>query len=173
MGFQFIDKRGSFSNVLKRPDWDVSRRAIYQINVSTMTKVGTLKGLHWQTGEFAEYRQVTCLIGKIFDVVVDIRPESPTFLQWQAVELAGLDGQSVLIPPGFAHAVQSLTANCMVHYIHSLTYEPKYEAGLNALDPAIAIKWPLEPTNMSDRDLGLPTVHELFGGAGRVSASHV
>ncbi|MDA1330566.1 MAG: dTDP-4-dehydrorhamnose 3,5-epimerase family protein [Chloroflexi bacterium] len=173
MGVQFIDKRGSFANLLKHPHWDVSRRAIYQINVSSMTKAGTLKGLHWQTGEFAEYRQVTCLIGKVFDVAVDIRPESPTFLQWQAVELAGLDGQSVLVPPGFAHAVQSLTANCMVHYIHSLTYEPRHEAGLNALDPALSIIWPLEPTNMSDRDLGLPTVHELFGSAGRASSGHL
>jgi dTDP-4-dehydrorhamnose 3,5-epimerase len=134
-----------------------------QINGVSMVQRGTLKGIHWQTGEFAEYRQVTCLVGKVFDVAVDIRPESPTFLQWQGVELEGLDGQSVLIPPGYGHAIQALTDNCMVHYIHSSTYEPTHEAGLNALDPELGISWPLEPTVMSERDKNLPMVAKLFG----------
>jgi len=157
----YADDRGAFSNLLtQRKSWLATP---LQVNASLMTTAGTLKGIHWQTGEFAEYRQVTCLVGKVFDVAVDIRPESPTFLQWQGVELEGLDGQSVLIPPGYGHAIQALTDNCMVHYIHSSTYEPAHEAGLNALDPTLGISWPLEPTVMSDRDKNLPTISELFG----------
>jgi dTDP-4-dehydrorhamnose 3,5-epimerase len=153
------DDRGFFINLFTNPQIQTAQ----QINISTMTNAGTLKGIHWQMGEFAEYRQVTCLVGKVFDVAVDIRPESPTFLQWQGVELEGLDGRSVLIPPGYGHAFQALTDNCMVHYIHSSTYEPAHEAGLNALDTALGISWPLEPTVMSERDKNLPMVAELFG----------
>jgi len=157
----FRDARGALLNLQK--SFSCANNTPSQINVSSIARAGTLKGIHWQTGEFAEYRHVTCLLGKVFDVAVDIRPKSPTFLQWQGVELEGLDGQSVLIPPGYGHAIQALTENCMVHYIHSSTYEPAHEAGLNALDPALGISWPLEPTVMSDRDKNLPTISELFG----------
>jgi dTDP-4-dehydrorhamnose 3,5-epimerase len=156
-----FDERGVFVHL--EPLWPAPRVPITQINLSTISKKGTLKGIHWQTGDFAEYRQVTCLVGKVYDVAIDIRPDSPTFLQWQGVNLEGLDGQSVLIPPGFGHAIQALTDNCMVHYVHSSTYEPAHEAGLSALDPFLGIPWPLEPTLMSDRDKSLPTVEQFFG----------
>lgn len=159
----YSDTRGEFLNFLKTSDWDSVASRVKQVNVSTMLVAGTLKGIHWQTGDFAEYRQVTCLVGKVYDVSIDIRPESPTFLQWKSFELEGLDGQSVLIPPGFGHGIQALTDNCMVHYVHSSTYEPVHEAGLSALDPFLGIPWRLDPTLMSDRDKSLPAVEELYG----------
>lgn len=133
--------------------------SLHQVNVTKTLGTGTVRGLHLQHGSKAESKVVTCLTGAIFDVVVDMRPLSPTFGNWFGIELAEDSGTSVIVPTGCAHGMQSLMPTAMVHYLHSAPYEPSMEAGISALDPTIGVEWPLPPTNLSHRDRSLPSLH--------------
>jgi len=126
--------------------------AISQINHTLTKRRGTLRGLHFQRPPHAEVKLVSCLKGSIFDVAVDLREGSPTFLRWQGVVLSEANQTGLLIPAGFAHGLQALEADCELLYLHSAPHHPEAEGGLHPLDPALAIAWPLEIADLSDRD---------------------
>lgn len=132
---------------------------VAQINETGTTSKGTLRGLHYQHPPFAEAKLVTCTAGAIHDVAVDLRCGSPTFLQHFGVELSAENGCSFLIPQGFAHGFQALTDDVRMIYTHSAPYDAASEGALNALDPRLAIDWPLEVTVMSARD----QAHAMLG----------
>jgi dTDP-4-dehydrorhamnose 3,5-epimerase len=137
---------------------------LVQINHSLCRLRGTVRGLHFQHAPHAETKVVTCIAGHIFDVAVDLRLRSPTFLHWFGTELSAENQQSLVIPPGFAHGYQALTDDCELIYLHTAAYHPAAEAALNATDPRVSIAWPLEITEMSDRDRGHAMLTAEFEG---------
>lgn len=135
-------------------------RAVH-INLTHSTHVGTVKGLHMQTKPHEEIKLITCISGRIFDVAVDLRPDSPTYGNWFSVVLSPDKPESLLIPEGFAHGMQCLEPNSIVHYVHSVPYSPDFDSGVNPLDPDIAVAWPLPPRYLSRRDQSLPWFADL------------
>jgi dTDP-4-dehydrorhamnose 3,5-epimerase len=130
------------------------------INLSRVTQVGTVKGLHLQRPPSAESKIVRCIAGRVFDVAVDLRSDSATFGSWFGIELSPVECVSLLIPEGFAHGLQSLEPDSVVHYIHSDVYRASAEAGVHPLDSEIGVIWPLPPTLLSERDKSLPSLSE-------------
>lgn len=137
---------------------------VSQINHTFTAQKGTVRGLHFQHPPFAEKKLVTSLRGDIWDVVVDIRQESPTFLQWHGEKISAEHGEAILIPEGFAHGFQTLTDDVELLYLHSVLYEPSSEDGLNPDDPKLKIDWPLPRINLSERDKGHRMIDEHFSG---------
>lgn len=137
---------------------------VRQINRTYTSKAGTVRGLHFQRPPYAETKIVTCVRGRVFDVAVDLRQGSPTFLKWYGVELAGDNFNSLFIPEGFAHGLQALENDCEMLYLHTRDYAPGAEDGLNACDPSIGVAWPKEITEMSERDKALVKFDDQFLG---------
>jgi dTDP-4-dehydrorhamnose 3,5-epimerase len=137
---------------------------IAQINHTFTALSGSVRGLHYQTGSSSEDKFVSCLRGEVFDVAVDLRRRSPTFLQWHAEILSANNRRSLMIPTGFAHGFQTLTDDCELVYLHSKLYAPNAEAALNVNDPRLAIKWPLPIRSLSERDARHPLVSDSFTG---------
>ncbi|MBI1380509.1 MAG: hypothetical protein GC161_05400 [Planctomycetaceae bacterium] len=129
-------------------------RPVAQINGSSTTDPGTVRGLHWQRDPHGEHKLVTCIAGRVFDVVVDVRPESPTFLVSYTVELDADEPVSICIPPGCAHGFQALAEESRLLYVHSSAHRVDSEATLHVLDPRLAIPWPLPVRGLSPRDAG-------------------
>lgn len=127
-----------------------------QINHSFSHQPGTLRGLHFQHPPHAETKVVSCLSGRIFDVAVDLRSGSPTFLQWFGAELSAQAQNSLVIPPGFAHGFQTLEPDSEILYLVTTAYSAEYEDGLHPLDPALAIDWRLPVAEISARDAQRP-----------------
>lgn len=137
---------------------------VAQINHTRTEHAGTVRGLHWQHPPMAEAKLVSCLHGAVWDVAVDLRTGSPTFLQWHA-ELLSADNQAaLLIPPGFAHGFQAMQDGSELLYLHSAPHAPDCEAGANALDPRLAIAWPLPVHTRSERDAHHPHLEPDFKG---------
>ncbi len=131
--------------------------ALVQCNVSFNRAAGTLRGLHWQDAPHAEAKLVRCTRGRIHDVIVDVRPESPTFRQWLAVELAADAHTALYIPHGFAHGFQSLEDASEVLYHMSDSFHPECARGARFDDPAFAVEWPhAERRTVSAKDLAYP-----------------
>ncbi|WP_009961793.1 dTDP-4-dehydrorhamnose 3,5-epimerase family protein [Verrucomicrobium spinosum] len=123
----------------------------------TLTKGrGSVRGLHWQADPASEIKLVRCLAGCALDVVVDVRPDSPTFGTWELHELSAASRRAIYIPAGFAHGFQCLTDECELFYLMSERHAPALARGLNASDPTLAIPWPLPVVNRSERDVNLP-----------------
>ncbi|WP_431858449.1 dTDP-4-dehydrorhamnose 3,5-epimerase family protein [Azospirillum sp.] len=141
--------------------WD---KPIAQINQTRTAARGTMRGLHFQRPPHAEKKLVMCLRGTVWDVAVDVRAGSPTFLHWHAVELSGDNDLAFLIPEGFAHGFQALTDDVEMLYLHSAAYAREAEGGLNPLDPRLALPWPLPPGEMSERDRAHPLLTPDFQG---------
>ena len=139
------------------------KRHICQANHTLTRHKATIRGLHFQHPPHAETKIVTCLRGAVFDIAVDLRQNSPTYLQWAGVELTAENRRAYHIPEGFAHGFQTLTDDVEMLYFHSAPYVPDAEGGLNALDPLLNISWPLPAGNMSDRDKALPRANEFTG----------
>lgn len=163
---RFEDHRGHFSRLfcseaLQHAEWTVP---IAQINHSMTRHKGTVRGLHYQCPPHAEMKLITCLQGKIWDVVVDLRPDSPTFLNWHGEILSAEEDKALLIPAGFAHGFQTLTSDVELIYCHSASYQPTFEAGLRADDPTLAIDWPLAIENQSVRDTQFSLITPEFAG---------
>ena len=135
-----------------------------QINQTLTRQRGTVRGLHYQQAPAAEMKLVTCIRGAVWDVALDLRAGSPTFLQWHAQQLSVDNGFSLLIPEGCAHGFQSLSDDAELLYCHSMAYAPQADAGLNPLDPRLAISWPLPVAMVSDRDTRQPSVDARFEG---------
>jgi len=160
------DARGYLSRLfchqeLARIGWP---EPIAQVNHSHTALRGTLRGLHFQYPPHAEAKLVSCLRGAVWDVAVDVRAGSPTFLRWHAQELSADNATALLIPPGFAHGFQSLSDDVDLLYCHSAAYAPDAEGGLNALDKSLAIAWPLDVTERSARDFAMKPLDGEFEG---------
>lgn len=141
----YLDERGMFARYFCQREFEAHglKAEIVQCNFSQNKKKGTIRGMHFQHPPFAEVKIVRCLKGRIYDVIIDIRPDSPAFLKWQAFELSAQEKNMVYIPEGFAHGYQSLTAGCEVLYMVTQFYAPDHERGIRWNDPMIGIKWPL------------------------------
>ncbi len=140
------------------------KKPIVQIN-QTLTRIkGSVRGMHFQKPPFAENKIVTCVKGKIFDVAIDIRKDSPTFLQWHGEILSEENNRSMYIPEGFAHGFQTLSDNCEMFYLHTAAYAAESEGALHWNDPLLSIKWPLSVTDVSARDNSHEFINQDFNG---------
>lgn len=137
---------------------------VAQSNLTFTALRGTVRGMHLQAAPHAEDKLVTCLRGRVWDVAVDVREGSPTFLRWHAEVLDGAGHRSMLIPKGFAHGFQALTDDCTMLYFHTAAHAPASEVGLDALDPRLAIAWPEPVTHRSPRDCTHPAIGHAFAG---------
>jgi len=160
------DDRGRFARLFDQQallavgwHWPVAH-----INLSETRHRGTVRGFHYQVPPTAEAKLVTCVRGTIWDVAVDIRKGSPTFLQTCARSLCGDDLNSMLIPPGFAHGFQTTSDEVTVVYIHSEGHSPGDERGIDAADELIGVTWPLPVARRSDRDRSFPPLDARFAG---------
>ncbi|WP_454892411.1 dTDP-4-dehydrorhamnose 3,5-epimerase family protein [Agrobacterium vacciniicorymbosi] len=147
------DDRGFFSRffcVEEIPKFGTGR--ISQINHTMTQAKGVIRGMHFQHAPYDETKLVSCIKGVIFDVAVDLRPYSPTYLKWHGEILSEENLRSLLIPAGFAHGFQTLSANCELVYLHDKQHTPEAEGGVNPFDPKLNISWPLPLTQMSIRD---------------------
>jgi len=135
-----------------------------QLNHSFTRELGTIRGMHFQLAPHREIKLVRCIAGSVFDVIIDLRKESPTFLKWFGLELSAMNRKMIYIPEGFAHGFQTLTDNAELIYHHSQFYEPGCEGGIRYNDPAIAIEWPSKLTNISERDEQHPLLTNQFKG---------
>ena len=137
---------------------------VTQINRTLTVKCGAVRGMHYQKPPSAEMKLVTCICGEIWDVAIDLRADSATFLQWHAEILSADNNCTLLIPEGFAHGFQTLSANVELLYFHTSSHVPSAEACLNALDSSFAIDWPLEITEISQKDAMHPFIDSNFEG---------
>lgn len=137
---------------------------IAQINHSYTAARGTVRGMHFQSPPHAEIKLVNCLRGEVWDVAVDIRTGSKTFLHWHAERLSADNGYALLIPKGFAHGFQVLSDGAELVYCHSAAYDAAAEGALNPRDPMLAIAWPLPIAELSLRDSGQPMLKAGFTG---------
>jgi dTDP-4-dehydrorhamnose 3,5-epimerase len=135
-----------------------------QMNHSFTNDAGTIRGMHFQNPPFSEIKLIRCIAGKIFDVVVDLRKNSSTFLKWFGVELSAENKKMIYIPEGFAHGFQTLTDDCQLIYNHSEYYKPGVEGGIKYDDAGIGIAWPLPAKNVSTRDSNHPMIDQNFEG---------
>ena len=159
----YSDSRGSFS-----PAWvqaDLAAEGldanIVQINLARNPVTGTLRGLHFQVAPWSEVKIVQVVTGAMFDVVVDLRRESPTFKQVREFRLDSDTREALYIPKGLAHGYQTLATETTVLYTVSTVYAPDHQGGIQWNDPALSIQWPLEPTFLSDKDRDLPRLGDL------------
>ena len=161
-----VDNRGFFSRFFCVEEFKQIgfTQPIAQMNHTLTKRKGAIRGMHFQHPPYTENKVVTCIQGEILDVAVDIRKGSETFLQWHAERLSADNQFSLYIPAGFAHGFQTLTDDCELLYIHSALYAPNAEGALNALDPTLAIDWPLEVTELSERDFNHPMLNPQFEG---------
>lgn len=127
-----------------------------QQNTSYSKYKGTLRGMHFQRAPHAETKLIRCLRGSIVDIIVDLRPDSPTYRRWEAFELDDRNHRMLLVPKGFGHGFQTTSDEVEVTYLVAGFYEPSSEGGVRWNDPALGIVWPLEPTVMSDKDKAWP-----------------
>ncbi|MBZ9764463.1 dTDP-4-dehydrorhamnose 3,5-epimerase [Mesorhizobium sp. CA8] len=153
-----IDDRGSFTRLFcerEMADCGLVTRFVQHSRARSIRR-GTLRGLHYQEEPYAEVKLVSCVRGAIFDVVVDLRPNSPTRFDWLGFELTAETMKQVYIPAGFAHGLQTLTNDVEVSYLISQFYTPHASTGVRYNDPAFSINWPFMPTAISQRDMNWP-----------------
>lgn len=127
-----------------------------QHSISFSARKGTLRGMHYQREPRSEAKLVRCIRGAILDVIIDIRPDSPTYRRWQEFELSSANGRQLYIPKGFAHGFQTLSDDVEVSYLISTPYAPELATGIRHDDPAFGITWPLAVTEISEKDLRWP-----------------
>ncbi|MEI7868322.1 MAG: dTDP-4-dehydrorhamnose 3,5-epimerase [Candidatus Methylumidiphilus sp.] len=139
-------------------------KPIAQINHTLTRNKGTVRGLHFQYPPHTETKLVSCFKGEIWDVAVDLRRDSPTFLHSHGEILSAENRRSLLIPEGYAHGFQLLTDECEMIYLHTATYHPEAEGGINVADPKLNIAWPLPIVNLSARDGSHPFISRDYQG---------
>ena len=152
------DERGFFGRAWCKKEFEEHglNPNIVQANISYNKKRGTLRGMHYQVAPFSECKTIRCTTGAIYDVIIDIRPHSPTFKQWIAVELSAESSKMIYVPDGFAHGFITLEDHTTVNYMVTGFYTPGAEAGIKYDDPAFNIAWPMEPTIISEKDNSIP-----------------
>ena len=156
------DNRGYFATTFAIPDFEAHglNAQIRQTSSSFNKAKGTVRGMHFQIAPYAETKLVRCIKGAIYDVIVDLRQNSPTYMKWQGFELSEENMLMYYIPEGFAHGYQTLTDNAEVSYMLGQIYSPQHARGVRHDDPEISIKWPLALSSISERDAALPTLKE-------------
>lgn len=160
------DDRGFFARLFCEKEFGVAGLETHfvQINNSSSAKRGTLRGMHFQLPPVAEVKVVRCIKGGLYDVIVDLRPDSPTFKQWFGAELTAENRRMMYVPRGFAHGFITLTDDTEAFYLVSAFYGPEQERGLRYNDPAIGIEWPMTPTELSEKDKNWPDLDAAFHG---------
>lgn len=160
------DPRGSFARLFcdRELAGVLGERPIVQINHSRTAAVGAIRGMHFQRAPHAEMKLVRCLRGRVWDVAVDLRAASPTFLQWHAEELTPDNQRMLVIPEGCAHGFQVLAPDSELLYLHTACYMPEAEGGVSPTDPRIAIAWPLPVRELSERDARWALLPAQFEG---------
>lgn len=161
----YSDQRGWFARTYCQEEFAAigHDKPWLQINHSFTQQSGTIRGMHFQKPPFSEIKLLRCIAGAIFDVVVDMREDSPTRWQWFGIELSAVNRKMLYIPEGFAHGFETLQDNTELIYHHSQLYMPGAEGGLRFDDPALAIQWPLQVRLVSERD----KQHPLLKGSNK------
>ncbi len=162
----FRDERGLFARTFCQKEFANIGfdKQIVQINHSVTKQKGTIRGMHYQRPPACEIKIIRCIQGTVFDVMVDIRADSPTYMRWHGVELSKANMRMVYIPEGFAHGFQTLADNAELIYHHSAFYSPEYENVLKFDDPVLAINWPLPMSVTSLKDQSCPLINNDFEG---------
>ena len=160
------DQRGFLSRIFCQKTLSplLKGKSIRQINQTFTSKEGVVRGLHFQKPPFAEIKIVSCIKGEVWDVAVDLRKGSPTFLHYYGINLSESNPRCFFIPEGFAHGFQTLTPNCEMLYFHTDDYNIGAEEAINSADPLISIKWPKFITEKSERDFNHPMLDKNFSG---------
>ena len=155
---KFEDSRGFFARTFCADEFGKQGLVseFVQGNYSYNISKGTLRGMHYQKSPHGEVKLVRVVQGAILDVIIDLRPDSPTYLKWEGFELTEDNKNMLFVPKGFAHGFQTLTDDVEVSYLSSYRYTPSAEGGVRWNDPAFGINWPHTPTEMSDKDAALP-----------------
>jgi dTDP-4-dehydrorhamnose 3,5-epimerase len=154
----YSDERGLFARTYDRElfvEWGLDPE-ISQTSTSFNVHTGTLRGMHFQTEPFAETKLVRCTQGALYDVIVDLRPGSPTYCRWEAIELTAADRLSVYVPKGVAHGFQTLVDGTEILYAMSSPFRAEYSAGVRYDDPAFRIEWPQPAAVVSEKDASYP-----------------
>jgi len=162
----FVDDRGWFARYYCKNDFlQIGHQKDWvQLNHSVTNKKGSIRGMHFQIPPFQEIKMVKCIVGSVWDVIIDLRKGSPTFLKWFGLELSAQNKKMIYIPEGFAHGFQTLSDYAELIYHHTEFYNPEAERGIRYDDTAIKIEWPLMLTSISARDQNHPLLNEQFKG---------
>jgi dTDP-4-dehydrorhamnose 3,5-epimerase len=154
----FMDERGTFERMFCKREFEAAGLCgdIAQVNLSTNKQKGTMRGLHMQTGQFAEDKFITCVHGELYDVAVDVDSNSATFGQWVGVNLSVENRKGLYVPKGFAHGYMTLADDTWVQYFVTQFYEPGMERGFRYDDPAFGIEWPGQVSLISGKDMNYP-----------------
>ena len=160
------DDRGFFSRFFctKELELILNERKIVQMNYSITNNLGAIRGMHYQNNPGSEMKIIRCLKGRVYDVAVDLRKDSPTFLEWHGIELTPESNLAYVIPEGFAHGFQVLEKGSHLLYLHTAFYSPELEGAVRFDDPKINISWPLNPTDLSEKDKSHAYMNEQFKG---------
>ena len=160
------DDRGWFFRTYCKKDFEQIGhiKEWVQMNHSYTKSKGSIRGMHFQTPPFSEIKLVRCVAGKVFDIAVDLRKGSSTFLKWFGVELSAENKKMFYIPEGFAHGFQTLSDNCELVYCHSQFYNKEFERALRFDDPALNINWKLPVQDISEKDKNHPLINSDFKG---------
>jgi dTDP-4-dehydrorhamnose 3,5-epimerase len=160
------DERGWFARYYCKDEFQKigHTKEWVQMNLSVTNKKGSIRGMHFQVHPYKEIKMLRCIAGSVYDVIIDLRKDSDTFLKWTGVELSATNKKMLYIPEGFAHGFQCLDDNCELTYHHSDFYQPGAEAGIRYNDPLVNIKWPLPLTVISPRDEEHHFLNENFKG---------
>ncbi|MBU1109680.1 MAG: dTDP-4-dehydrorhamnose 3,5-epimerase family protein [Candidatus Riflebacteria bacterium] len=163
---QVSDSRGSFARLFCQNELlpILGNRQILQINRSRTARTGAIRGIHYQLPPHAEMKLIRCLKGRVLDIAVDLRADSPTFLKWHAEELSAINCRMLVVPEGCGHGFQVLEPDSELLYLHTSFYRPDCEGGVRFDDPLLAINWPIEPCDLSTRDQNHPLLRQNFEG---------
>lgn len=158
----FIDHRGAFARFFCERELApvIGDRKIVNVNFSRTVKKGSIRGMHFQRAPDAEMKFIRCIKGSVFDVAVDLRKESPTYLHWYGVELSAKNMNMFAVSEGFAHGFQALEDDVEIMYLVTAFYSPLCEGGLNHSDPQVGIHWPLPVTDVSEKDFHHPYLRD-------------
>ncbi len=166
------DQRGMFARAFCRREFEElgMKPDVVQCNISSSIRKGILRGLHYQSAPFAETKMVRCIKGGIYDVIVDIRPGSPTYLNWFGVELTSNNRRMLYVPEGFAHGYQTLEDDSEIFYMVSQFYSPEFERGIRWNDRLLGVEWPCSDPIISPKDAGYPDFENVISTGRRVVA---
>jgi len=162
----FQDSRGFFTRTFCEKEFGAQGlvQHFVQANHSGTHGKGVIRGMHFQHAPHGEVKLVKCVQGAIFDVIIDVRAGSPTFLQWFGAELNAENKRMMYVPAGFAHGFQALSDYSEITYMVSAFYNKESEGGVKYNDAKVAIKWPLDVSLVSDKDMNIPLIDESFTG---------
>jgi dTDP-4-dehydrorhamnose 3,5-epimerase len=162
----FRDNRGLFARTFCKRDFQKigHKKEFVQFNHSVTFQKGTIRGMHYQVPPSSEIKLIRCIRGSVFDVIIDLRYKSSTFLKYFTAELSETNMKMIYVPEGFAHGFQTLEDNSQLIYHHTQFYNPSDERGIRYNDPAININWLLQPINITDKDKNYPLIDNNFKG---------